>query len=403
MTAVRPAIDLLDTAAFAGSQPHDQFRWLREHEPVHRHADPHGPDFWVVTRHADVIAVEEDYETFSSEPTIMIPDPSEELGMGDHKMMISADPPLHTSYRRLVHKEFTPKAAQALSVRIGELATTIVDRVAERGECDLVADIAGELPSYVIAELLGIPLEDGRRLYHLTELIHADPTKVPENAGTNAVLEMFGYASKVAAEKRATPGEDLASRLLHAEVDGHQLDDMDFCLFFLLLVDAGGDTTRNLVAGGMQALFEHPEERRRLQADLDGLLQPAMDEMLRFVSPVIYMRRTATRDTVLGGQQIKAGEKVVVYYGSANRDAEVFDDPETFRIDRTPNPHIAFGVGRHFCLGVHIARVEIAAMLREILTRLPDIEPSGPPTWQDSSFIFGPRTMPVRFTPSRVS
>jgi cytochrome P450 len=401
-TSLHPAIDLLDTAAFAGSQPHEQFRWLRENEPVHRHADPHGPDFWVVTRHADVIAVEEDHETFSSEPTIMIADPSEELGLGDHKMMISADPPLHTSYRRLVHKEFTPKAAQALSARIGELASTIVDRVAGRGECDLVADIAGELPSSVIAELLGIPLEDGRRLYALTELIHADPAKVPEGAGTGAVLEMFGYASQVAADKRANPGQDLASRLLHAEVDGHRLDDMDFCLFFLLLVDAGGDTTRNLVAGGMQALFEHPEQRRRLQADLDGLLAPAIDEMLRFVSPVIYMRRTATRDTVLGGQAIAAGEKVVVYYGSANRDAAVFDDPDAFRIDRAPHPHIAFGVGRHFCLGVHIARVEIAAMLREVLTRLPDIEPAGPVTWQDSAFIFGPRSMPVRFTPTTV-
>ncbi|SDE87469.1 Cytochrome P450 [Blastococcus fimeti] len=401
MTTTAPRIDLLDTTAFAGSQPHEQFRWLRQHDPVHRHADPRGPDFWVVTRRADVIAVEKDHETFSSEPSIMIADGGGALGFGDHKMMISCDPPLHTSYRRLVHEEFTPRAAQALSGRIGGLAATIVDRVASRGECDLVADVAGELPSYVIAELLGIPLEDGRRLYHLTEAIHADPTKVPEGAGTKAVLEMFGYASQVAAEKRAKPGQDLASRLLHAEVDGKRLDELDFGLFFLLLVDAGGDTTRNLVAGGMQALFDHPEERRRLQADLDGLLGPAMHEMLRFVSPVIYMRRTATRHTVLGGQQISAGDKVFVYYGSANRDETVFDDPDAFRVDRSPNPHIAYGVGRHTCLGMHIARVEITAMLREILTRLPDIEPAGPPTWQDSAFIFGPRTMPVRFTPSR--
>lgn len=162
MTTTAPRIDLLDSAAFAGSQPHEQFRWLREHDPVHRHADPRGPDFWVVTRRADVIAVEKDHETFSSEPTIMIADPGGGLGMGDHKMMIMSDPPLHTSYRRMVHEEFTPRAARALGARIGELATTIVDRVAERGECDLVADVAGELPSYVIAELLRISASRSR-------------------------------------------------------------------------------------------------------------------------------------------------------------------------------------------------------------------------------------------------
>lgn len=399
-----PSIDLLDPAAFAGSQPHDQFRWLRANDPVHRHPDPHGPDFWAVTRYADVRAVERDHATYSSEPSILIADPDEALGMGpDHKMMISADPPLHSRYRKLVQREFTPKAALALGERIRQLSRTIVDNVAERGECDLVADVAGELPSFVIAELLGIPREDGRRLYRLTETIHADPGTVGADAGTQAALEMFGYAQEVATAKRAHPGTDLATKLLHAEVDGERLDDLDFCLFFLLLVDAGGDTTRNLVAGGMQALFEHPDERRRLQADPDGLLGPAMEEMLRFVSPVVYMRRTATRDTELAGQAVAAGEKVVLYYGAANRDESVFPEPERFRIDRTPNEHIAFGDGRHFCLGVHIARVEIAAMLREILTRLPDMEPAGPVRWQDSAFIFGPRELPVRFTPTRAS
>jgi cytochrome P450 len=193
----------------------------------------------------------------------------------------------------------------------------------------------------------------------------------------------------------------LATRILEAEVEGQRLDDIDFNLFFLLLIDAGGDTTRNLVGGGLLALFDHPEERRRLQDDLDGLLPSAVEEMLRWVSPVIYMRRTATRSCELAGTAIQAGDKVVVYYGSANRDARAFAEPRRFDVGREPNEHIAFGGGGpHFCLGAHIARVEIQALLRELLTRLPDVAPSGPAEWLASNFISGPKHLPVRFTPA---
>nr|MDT0664151.1 cytochrome P450 [Micromonospora sp. DSM 115978] len=197
--------------------------------------------------------------------------------------------------------------------------------------------------------------------------------------------------------------DDLASKLLAAEVEGHRLDEMDFNLFFMLLVDAGGDTTRQLVGGGMQALFDHPDERRKLQENLDERLPGAVEEMLRYVSPVVYMRRTATTDTELRGRRISAGDKVVVYYGAANRDEEVFKEPQRFDISRTPNEHIAFGGGGpHFCLGSHLARVEIIALLREILTRMPDVEPAGPTTWLASTFISGPKQMPVRFRPGPV-
>jgi cytochrome P450 len=393
-------IDLLSAASFANGHPHDHYRWLRDNAPVYRHAEPDGPGFWVVTRYDDVKAIGRDPETFSSEPTVMITDDTA-IEIGDHKMMLMADPPYHTRLRRVINHEFTPKSAERLRPRIESLCRAIVDAVVEQGECDFMTDIAGEIPSYVIAELMGIPLDDGRRLYNLTETIHAAPESQPPGAGMSAVVEMFNYAHEVSQEKRRDPRADLATKILQAEVDGRRLDDIDFNLFFLLLVDAGGDTTRNLLGGGLLALFEHPEERARLQQDLDGLLPSAVEEMLRWVSPVTYMRRRATRSITLHDTDIAPGDKVVMYYGSANRDERAFPDADRFDIARTPNEHVAFGGGGpHFCLGAHIARVEIAAMLREVLTRLPDIEAAGPVEWLASNFISGPKHLPVRFTPA---
>src|SRR5262245_62013643 len=298
--SVRPQIDLTDPASFARGQPHEMFRWLRAHDPVHWHAERNGAGFFAVTRHDDVCAVGRNHDAFTSSPTILIPDVAGGLGLGAQRMMLTMDPPRHTRYRRLVSREFTPRAARALQPRIAELAAQIVDRVIERGECDLIDDVAGELPSYVIAELLGIPLDDGRELYRLTETIHSVPDPNEPHAQGVAVMKMFQYAQGVIAEKRARPREDLATKILNAEVDGKRFDDIDFQLFFMLLVDAGGDTTRNLVGGGMLALFEHPRERERLAKNLDSLLPGAVEEMLRWVSPVVYMRRTVTEDTELG-------------------------------------------------------------------------------------------------------
>jgi cytochrome P450 len=265
-----------------------------------------------------------------------------------------------------------------------------------------VHDVAGRLPSALIAELMGIPRADGERLYALTELMHTtdDSVASPEQRAL-AVVEMLGYAQQVTEQKRAHPADDIASALVQAEVDGDRLTDAELQWFFLLLVNAGGDTTRNLLAAGLQALFDHPGERARLQADLDALLPTAVDEMLRFTSPVVHFRRTAMHDTEIRGQAIRAGDKVVVFYGSANRDEDVFADPDRFDVGRDPNPHVAFGGGGpHLCLGLHVARLEIAIMLREVLTRLPDVEPAGPPQPLASNFIAGVRSMPVRFSPS---
>lgn len=404
MGTTESTIDLLNPDTFGQGQPHETFRWLRDNAPVYRHAEHDGgPGFWAVTRYEDVKMIGRDCDTFSSEPSVLIANNTEINLLDDHKMMLLADPPYHTRLRRIINSEFTPRAAARMNERISELCTQIVDAVVAkssggRGECDFMTDIAGEIPSYVIAELMGIPLDDGRRLYQLTETIHAAPESLPPGAGMSAVLEMFNYAAGVAAHKRANPGDDLATKIINAEVDGHRLDDIDFNLFFLLLIDAGGDTTRNLLGGGLLALIDHPDQYARLQADLDGLLPTTVDEMLRWVSPVIYMRRRATKDTTIRGVDIVAGDKVVMYYGSANRDERAFENADTFDIVRTPNEHIAFGGGGpHFCLGSHIARVEITAMLREVLTRLPNIALSGPVEWLPSNFISGPKHLPVQF------
>jgi len=392
-------IDLLSPQTFAAGQPHDQYRWLREHAPVRWHDEPGGAGFWAVTRYADVWAVDRDFQAFSSEPTIMItdPPPSQADAFGPYKMMLMMDPPEHTQFRKLIRQEFTLPAARLREERIKALARQIVDAVVEKGECDFVDEVAGEMPSFVIAELMGLPLTDGRELYKLTETIHTAPEALPPGAGQAAVMKMFEYASGVIAEKRARPADDLASKLLACEVDGRRLSDMEFLLFFLLLVDAGGDTTRNLLSGGLLALMENPDQFAWLMADLPARLPSAREELLRWTSPVIYMRRTARRDVELAGQQVHAGDKVVMYFGAANRDPATLDAPETLDLARDPNPHIAFGTGPHGCLGQHIARIEIDAMLTEVLTRMKDFELAAPPEWLPSNFISGPKAMPLRF------
>ncbi len=374
---------------------------MRENAPVYWHEEPNGPGFWVLSRYEEVFAVGRDPARFSSEPTIMIENPAADspiLGDPDkpRQMMLMMDPPLHTQYRKLISREFMPGSAGALVPRLQELAKQIVDAVIERGECDFVAEVAGEMPSFVIAELMGLPLADGRKLYELTETIHTSPLALPAGAYEDAIVQMFGYAARVFADKSARPAADLASQLIHAEIDGNKLDLLDFQLFFMLLVDAGGDTTRNLLSGGLLALLEHPQQLAQLRAD-PSLVPQARDELLRWVSPVIYMRRTATQDLVLAGQKIHQGDKVVMYYGSANRDEQAFALADRFDIHRKPTRHLAFGHGTHVCLGQHIARAEIDAMLTEVIGRLDNLALKEPPRWLASNFISGPQTMPVTF------
>jgi cytochrome P450 len=396
-------IDLVDPESFSRGHPLAQYRWLRENAPVFWHTEPDGPGFWAVTDYAHVYQVDRDFQAFSSEPTIMIddPPPDQQSQFGGYKMMLMMDPPQHTAYRKLIRGEFTAATAQGLNPRFLTLARQIVDEVIEAGACDFVAQVAGEMPSYVIAELLGLPLEDGRELYKLTEIIHTAPGAQAPMSGGAAVFKMFDYGRGVIAEKRARPKDDLATKLLNAEMDGKKLDDIEFLLFFLLLVDAGGDTTRNLLSSGLIALLEQPDQLKWLKADLPARVACAREELLRWTSPVIYMRRTAKHDTVLGGELIREGQKVVMYFGAANRDAAKFDRADTLDLARAPNEHIAFGTGPHGCLGQHIARLEIDALLTEVLSRMDQIELAGAPEWLCSNFISGPKTMPIRFRPEK--
>ena len=393
-------IDLLSPATFASGHPVAQYRWLQENAPVYWHDEPGGRGFWALTRYEDVADVGRQPLVFSSEPSVMIADADEVAGSltGDHKMMLMMDPPQHTQFRRIISREFTRGPAAQLKPRIAELSAQIVDRVIAKGECEFVSEIAGELPSYVIAELTGIPLADGRELYKLTEIIHTAPEALEEGEQAGAIMKMFAYAQEVYRNKLAKPGDDLASQIIHAEVEGRRLDEIDFQLFFMLLIDAGGDTTRNLLAGGLHALIENPQSLQEWQDHpSDELDASARDELLRVVSPVIYFRRTAMKDVELHGQLIKAGDKVVRYFGAANYDDRKFENPSELQLHRFPNEHIAFGTGAHVCLGQHIARVEIDCMFHEILERMQGFKLAEAPQWLESNFISGIRHMPITF------
>lgn len=394
-------IDLVSPETFARSgHPWEQYAWLRANAPVYWHPETDGPGFWAITKHDDVRTISRTPRTFSSfEKGVMLPDPDEMGLMAQRLMMLSMDPPQHDRFKLLVSRGFTPKNAPLLRPRIEELAREIVDSALAKGSCDFVSEIAGRLPSGLIAELMGMPREDGERLYDLTEIMHTnDDAVAPPHVKAAAIGEMLGYAQSVADRKRAEPGDDLATLLVNAEVDGDRLTDGEFQWFFLLLVNAGGDTTRNLLAAGLQLLFDHPDQRERLLANPDALLGTAIEEMLRYASPVSHFKRTVMHDTEIRGQKLRAGERVVLFYGSANRDEDVFERPDEFDIGRDPNPHVAFGAGGpHLCLGMHVARVELAVMFRELLTRMPHIEPNGPIERMHSSFIAGIHSMPVRY------
>jgi cytochrome P450 len=388
-------VDLADPDTYEAGVPYEAFRELRRRAPVAWHPYKDGTGFLALTGYDEVQAVSRDSATWSSQAKGVMLSVSDEVA----PILLHEDPPRHTALRKLINKGFTPRQVARLYDHIADMARQIVDEVIERGECEFVDDVAGALPSYVIAEMLGIPLEDGRRLYELTEKLHTG--YVAEGENEQAKMQMFQYATELAARKRADPGDDIATSLLQAEVDGEHLTEWEFILFFVVLIDAGGDTTRNLVAAGILALMQHPAERQRLAAD-PSLMPTAIEEMLRYTSPVTVFVRTATEDTELRGIPVKAGDRVAMFYPSANRDESRFADPDRFDIGRAPNPHLAFGGGgTHFCLGANLARVEAAAIIPEVLSRMNDLELAGPVERLRSNLINGIRSMPIRFTPAR--
>jgi cholest-4-en-3-one 26-monooxygenase len=393
-------IDLCDRDAYVAGVPHEAFTRLRAEAPVHWHDEADGPGFWSVHRYADVVKVNRDNLTFSSARRgALIHELDADSLEQQRLMMLNMDPPMHTRYRKLVNRGFTPRMLGMLEERIRQQAIGIVEGVAEKGSCDFVTEVAAELPLQVIAEIMGVPHEDRHMVFDWSNrMIGAEDPEYQakeREAAFAASMELYAYANSLAAERRAHPGDDIISVLLQSEVDGERLSELEFDLFFLLLAVAGNETTRNLISHAMLALIEHPDERQLLLED-PSLLPGAVEEMLRWGTPVMHFRRTATTDTEVGGQPVAEGDKVVIWYISANRDEAVFDDPYRFDVRRTPNEHVAFGGGGpHFCLGANLARMEIRLMFQELLPRLADMELAGPVERLRSNFINGIKHMPV--------
>ncbi|GAA4189439.1 cytochrome P450 [Streptosporangium oxazolinicum] len=396
-------IDLVDQDFYwRNGAPHDQLAWLRANAPVYAHpgdAERGWPGFWAVTKHADVVQVSRRSDLFSSSKKLALFNevPEEQIAL-QRMMMLNQDPPEHTRRRSLVNRGFTPRMMGALEGHIRDICHELVDEAKGRGSVDFVRDIAAPLPLYVICELLGAPVEDRDKIFNWSnQMIGAEDPDYAADAsdGANAAMEVYAYANALAAERRAQPRQDIVTKLIMPDAAGETLTEEEFDLFVLLLVVAGNETTRNAASGGMLAFFENPEQWRRLVAD-PGLARTAADEIVRWVAPVNLFRRTATVDTTIGGQEIKADDKVVIFYSSANRDEDVFADPGTFDIGRDPNPHIGFGGGgAHFCLGNHLAKLELRVLFEVLAERLPGLEQTGEARRLRSNFINGIKDLPV--------
>ncbi|AKT42627.1 cytochrome P450 [Chondromyces crocatus] len=392
-------IRIADPDLYLTGVPHDRFERLRREAPVFWHEEEGGTGFWAITRHADAIQVISDAKRFSSaRGGIWLEDyPPDDL-RSNRDGLITLDPPRQTRYRGLVSKGFVPRLMQAIEPHAREIVTAMIDRVEERGSGDFVSELAGDLPLRIILQLLGIPLEDRAQVaaWAYQFLLAADKPKEEVEA---LVRDLVGYAARLAEERRASPRDDMLSVLMEGELDGEKLSSFEFGLFFSLLLSAGTVTTHQLIAQGMLTLLERPETQRRLEED-PSLIPSAVEEMLRFVPSVGYMRRTATCDTEIQGQRIAEGDKVVAWLVSANRDEEVFPDAQTFDVTRSPNEHLSFGRGPHFCLGATLARLEARVAFEEILRRLPGMQLAGPVQRMRSNWLMGLTHLPVRWSPS---
>jgi len=411
-TAPRPGtddreFDLTYGELFIRDEAHDVWRRLRAEAPVSwQEGRLWFPGFWSITKHADILAISRDPHTFISSKGISMgtdPNPPREERESTPSM-ITTDPPRHVRLRRLVNKGFTPRMIALMEPGIRDMTHRIIDNVLPRGECDFVTDVAAQLPLAVICTMLGAPEEDWPLLFSLTNQVLGpdDPEYQTEGrdrreTAAHGSRQMFAYYARTVAARRREPQEDLVTHLTQAEIDGEVLSESEILAFCQLLVLAGNETTRNAISGGLLAFLEHPDQWERLRADR-SLMPTAVEEILRWSSPLAHMMRTATRDVEIRGQQIKAGERVILWYPSANRDEEIFADPYRFDIGRTPNEHLAFGYGEHFCLGSGLARLEIRVMFEVLLDRLTNIEQVGAVERLRSTFLHGIKHLPIRYT-----
>ncbi|MCC6380947.1 MAG: cytochrome P450 [Dehalococcoidia bacterium] len=424
MTAEMPLhagdVNLADEDFFARGEAHALFRILRREAPVHW--NPGGEllrGWWDITKYEDVLFVSRHPEIFSSERGIVMFEPVDEnqralASQGNGKMLITMDPPRHVRLRRLINKGFTPRAVAVWEPAIRKITGELLDGVAGKARADFVIDVASQLPLAVICEMMGLEKKDWPLMFQLTNKVlgagdpeyqtdvpaaqrgTADAARVTNNLGT---MQMFGFFAQVLQARRAEVRQDLVSVLVDSEMGGDRLSDEDILWFCFLLILAGNETTRNAISGGLLALSEHPEQKARLLADR-ALLPSAIEEILRWVSPVTHMARVANDDVEIRGQQVAKGERVVMWYPSVNRDEDVFPEPDRFDVGRSPNEHLAFGIGEHFCLGAGFARLELLVMFDELLRRFPDICLDGPVERLRSTFIGGIKHLPVAFAPN---
>ncbi|MCV7254875.1 cytochrome P450 [Mycobacterium hackensackense] len=407
------SIDLSSRAFWATTAADREvaFAQLRAQRPVSWHKpvedalmeDPNDKGFWAVTRHADIVTVSRDSETFLSGKGVLFETVPEEL-LEASQSFLAMDAPRHTLIRKLVHSAFTPRQVARIESSIKNNAKGIVEELAAAGSgADFVEHCAKELPVRTLSDMVGIPESERSRVAHAADALvsWADPVFLAGRNPLEVLLENQMYlhqvAGALAAERRENPGNDLISALVHAEIDGDRLTDFEVSAFFVLLAVAGNDTTRQTASHAVKALTDFPDQRAWLLDDFDDRIGSAVEEFVRWASPVMTFRRTAAVDVELGGQQIAAGEKVVMFYASGNWDTEVFDRPERFDLSRKPNPHLGFGGGgRHFCLGAHVARTQLRALFFELLTQLPDFA-AGEPAYLEGNFVHAVRAMPCTF------
>jgi cytochrome P450 len=397
------ALRLIDPRHYSEQgYPHDLWTELRREAPLRFFEPPGWPGFWAVTKHADIVEVSKQPDVFLNAPGMtLVRDPSSDMQQ-QIKTVINMDPPEHRKYRSVASSFFSPRALRRLDVLVADTARSLVDGLGREGECDFVAEIASQHPLKVIARILGVPEADEPFILKLTnELFGAEDPEFQRSEDRLAGLrEMFmdfwKYFGKVMEDRRDEPRDDLASVFANARIDGEPMGELETMGYCLIAFTAGHETTRGAIGGGFQKLIERPDLRERWARDPD-ITPRAIDEIIRFVTPVNHMVRTANRDYELRGKTIRRGERLVLFYASANRDEEIFDDPFEIQLDRYPNRHLAFGVGEHFCMGAHLARKTSGSIFRELVSRVESVELAGRPERVASNLVPGFKHLPIRY------
>jgi cholest-4-en-3-one 26-monooxygenase len=399
------AVDIVNPDLYVQrGYPHAEWALLRREAPIYYYQRPNVDPFWAVTRHADIVNISRQPSLFKSIQRLFVavnepnsPPPDEAI----LRQLLNMNPPEHGAYRGVVNRRFTPRTVQQLTAGIERITTEVLDDIVGRGECDFVTEVSAKLPLAVIAEMFGIPRADWPLMFRLSnEMIGpSDPEYAGESTITETVerarMEFFQYFNGLVEDRRKNPRDDLSSALANGQVNGEQLPIFELLSYFALLIIAGNETTRNATTGGLYAFIDNPDQWARLKRD-PALVPKAVEEIVRWTSPVIQFTRKATEDTDLAGQKIREGDEVALFYPSANRDESVFAAPNKFDIGRYPNQHIAFGIGEHFCLGANLARLELQVMFRQLAERVDAVELTGPIQRMRSSFVGGIKHMPVR-------